>query len=76
MPKTELEQHIDFLLSAALRKCGSLEDAQDLAQKTLLSALTYQANGGVIEDMKAWKTMQSRVMNRSVCMQHSAEQPD
>jgi RNA polymerase sigma factor (sigma-70 family) len=54
MLKTELEQNIDFLLSAALHKCGNLEDAQDLAQETLLSALTFLSKGGVIEDMKAW----------------------
>lgn len=54
MPKTELEQNIDFLLSAALHKCGSLEDAEDLVQETLLSALTFLSKGGVIEDMKAW----------------------
>ena len=35
----ELEEHIEFLLSVALRKCGDPYDAEDLTQDTLLAAL-------------------------------------
>ena len=54
MQKHEIENHIDFLLSAALNKCGNLEDAQDLTQDTLLAALTYISNGNTIHDIKGW----------------------
>ena len=49
-----LENHTNFLLSAALYKCGNLEDAQDLTQDTLLAALNYIANGNIINDMRGW----------------------
>lgn len=52
---------IEFLLSAAIHKCESLEDAKDLAQETLLSALCHLSKGGEIRDMKAWLVT---VMNR------------
>jgi len=54
MPKHEIENHIDFLLSAALNKCKNLEDAQDLTQDTLLAALTYLSKGNAIHDIKGW----------------------
>ena len=43
-----------LLLSAALNKCGNLEDAQDLTQDTLLAALTYLSNGNPINDIRGW----------------------
>lgn len=50
----ELENQIDFLLSAAVRKCGNLEDAQDITQETMLSALIYISKGNVINDLRGW----------------------
>lgn len=41
-----LEGEIEYLLSAAERKCGNSHDAEDLVQETLLAALTYRAKGG------------------------------
>jgi len=54
MQKHEIENHINFLLSVALNKCGNLENAQDLTQDTLLAALTYISNGNTIHDIKGW----------------------
>ena len=54
MQNKELENQIDFLFSAALKKCGNLHDAEDLTQETLLCALAYTAKGNCIEDMRAW----------------------
>lgn len=50
----ELEQQIDFLMSAALQKCGNLQDAEELTQETLLSALNYMSQGNQIENMRGW----------------------
>lgn len=61
MQKNEIQKYLDFLLSAAIRKCGDLSDAEDLAQETILAALTYEFRGGKIDDPKAWLIM---VMNR------------
>lgn len=52
--KKELEQHLDFLLSAALRQCGNLTDAEDLASDTVLAVLTYLDRGGEIANMRAF----------------------
>ncbi|MEG0835948.1 MAG: RNA polymerase sigma factor [Christensenellaceae bacterium] len=57
----ELTREIDFLLSVALRKCENKEDAQDLTQETLLSALLYTAKGNKIDDLRGWLLT---VMNR------------
>lgn len=54
MQLKELEKQTEFLLLAALRKCGNLEDAQDITQDTLLAALTYLSNGNTISDMRGW----------------------
>ena len=54
MQKNEIENQIDFLLSAALNKCGNLEDARDLTQDTLLAALTYLSKGNSINDIRGW----------------------
>lgn len=56
-----LENQMDFLLSAALQKCGNIYDAEDLAQETLLAALSYLSKGNVIEDERSWLLT---VMNR------------
>ncbi len=61
MPNEEITNYIDFLLSAAMRKCDDLADAQDLVQETLLAALSYRKRGGVMKNSKAWLIS---VMNR------------
>lgn len=59
-----LEQKMDFLLSAALRKCKNLQDAEDLAQETMLAALSYEARGGRIRDIRPWLVS---VLDRKYC---------
>ncbi len=54
MQNKELENYIEFLLSAALQRCGNIYDAEDLTQETLLAALAYMAQGKDIQDVKAW----------------------
>ncbi|MBQ7291815.1 MAG: sigma-70 family RNA polymerase sigma factor [Clostridia bacterium] len=54
MQNDKIQNHLDFLLSAAMAKCGNLADAQDLTQETVLSALVYLEKGGVIENMRSW----------------------
>lgn len=45
------ENDMEFLFSAALRKSGSIEDAEDLTQEVLLAALRHP---GEIANRKAW----------------------
>lgn len=54
MPKNQIENEIEYVLSMALSKCGDIYAAQDLAQETLLSALVYLRNGGMIEHSRAF----------------------
>ena len=54
MQSKDLENYIEFLLSAALQRCGNIYDAEDLTQETLLAALSYMARGKDIQDVKAW----------------------
>lgn len=54
MQNGHLENHIEFLLSAALQKCGDIYMAEDLTQETFLAALSYMARGKEIQDVKAW----------------------
>lgn len=54
MLRKNIENYIEFLLSAALQKSGNIYDAEDLTQETLLAALSYMAGGKEISDMKAW----------------------
>ncbi|MBQ3598852.1 MAG: RNA polymerase sigma factor [Clostridia bacterium] len=54
MQNKQLESQIEFLLSAALKKCGNMQDAEDLTQETLLCALTYFSKGGEIKDLRGW----------------------
>ena len=49
-----IEEQMEFLLSAALRKCGNMDDAEDLTQETLLCALAFVKKGGVIKDIRGW----------------------
>ncbi len=60
MNKTDITEYADFLLNAAMCKCSDYADAQDLAQDTLLAALTAMKKGR-IENPGAWLTA---VLNR------------
>lgn len=60
----KIQDHMEFLLSAALRKCGNLQDAEDLAQETILAALLYEAKGKHIDKIRPWL---AAVMNRKYC---------
>lgn len=52
--ENEISNYTEYLFSAALKKCGSLEEAQDLTQEVLLAALAYLKRGGKIANMQAW----------------------
>lgn len=60
----KIEDHLEFLLSAALRKCGNLQDAEDLTQETFLAALLYEAKGKRIDNIRPWLVT---VLNRKFC---------
>ncbi|MBQ8164633.1 MAG: RNA polymerase sigma factor [Clostridia bacterium] len=61
MQSKNIENYIEFLLSAALQKCGNIYDAEDLTQETMLAALSYMSQEKNIQDIKAWLIV---VMNR------------
>ena len=48
---TNLEQHMNYLFSAALKKCGNFQDAEDLTSEVLLAALNCPKE---INDIKSW----------------------
>ncbi len=50
----ELEQQIDFVMSAAVLKCGDLTEAEELTQETLLAALVAFSQGRKIENIRGW----------------------
>lgn len=52
--KNEISNYLEDLFSAALKKSGSLEEAEDLTQEVLLAALAYQNRGGEITSMRPW----------------------
>ncbi|MDE7223058.1 MAG: RNA polymerase sigma factor [Acetatifactor sp.] len=60
----KIEEQLEFLLTAALRKCGNLQDAEDLVQETMLAALLYEAKGKHIDKIRPWL---AAVMNRKYC---------
>jgi RNA polymerase sigma factor (sigma-70 family) len=47
----DIENIMNYLFSAALKKCGNFEDAEDLTSEALLAALKYPNE---INDMKKW----------------------
>ena len=51
MDHARLTAHMDWLFRQALRLCGSTEEAQELTQETLLSALRSPASP---DDLRAW----------------------
>lgn len=38
----DIENIMNYLFSAALKKCGNFEDAEDLTSETLLAALNFR----------------------------------
>lgn len=51
MQINDIENIIEYLFSAALKKCENFEDAEDLTSETLLAALNCQTE---IKNMKKW----------------------
>lgn len=54
--KNEITKHVEYLFALALKKCGDVNDAEDLTQETLLAAFQYINRGGNISNMKYWLT--------------------
>ena len=50
----ELVKFMDFLMSAALQKCGNIQEAEELTQDTLLAALVCLSRGKTIENLQGW----------------------
>ncbi|MDF2699997.1 MAG: polymerase sigma factor, sigma-70 family [Haloplasmataceae bacterium] len=50
----EIEKYIDYLFGVALKKCGSIEDAEDLTQEVLLAAIRQVSDSNNIANVKAW----------------------
>ena len=61
MQNQKMEEYVDLLLAAAIKKCGNLADAEDLVQETFMSALKYLHDGNEVKD---WKAFLVTVMNR------------
>ena len=54
MTNDQIQSHIDFLLPRALQLSGNMEDARDLIQDVLLSALTAEEKGRPMQDPRSW----------------------
>lgn len=54
--ENEIIKYVEYLFAFALRKCGDVNDAEDLTQETLLAAFQYINRGGIIVNMKYWLT--------------------
>lgn len=50
MDKNNITEYADELMKVAVSKCDNLEDAKDLVQETLLTALTSISKGKVISE--------------------------
>ena len=46
--KNEIIKYAEYLFNLALKKCGDVNDAEDLTQDTLLAAFQYINRGGEI----------------------------
>ena len=51
MRLTEVQKYTEYLFNTALKKCGNISDAEDLAQEVLLVALQSTAE---ISNIKSW----------------------
>lgn len=47
----EIQKHTEYLFHAALRKCGNLQDAEDLTQEVMLAACICP---GEVADVRQW----------------------
>ncbi len=54
--ENEITKYVEYLFALALKKCGDVNDAEDLTQETLLAAFQYTDRGGTISNMKYWLT--------------------
>lgn len=54
MQLPEIQKHTEYLFRVALKKCGNLNDAEDLTQEVLLAALQYSKE---ISDIRSWLSM-------------------
>ena len=54
--ENEITKYVEYLFALALKKCGDVNDAEDLTQETLLAAFQYTNRGGSISNMKYWLT--------------------
>ena len=54
--KNEIIKYTEYLFALALKKCGDVNDAEDLTQETLLAAIQFGSGGGIIDNMKYWLT--------------------
>lgn len=50
----KLEDQIDFLMAAAMQKCGNVSEAEELTQETLLAALIARSQGKEINNLQGW----------------------
>lgn len=39
--ENEITKYVEYLFALALKKCGDVNDAEDLTQETLLAAFQY-----------------------------------
>lgn len=54
--ENEIIKYAEYLFALALKKCGDVNDAEDLTQETLLAAFQYVKRGETISNMKYWLT--------------------
>lgn len=54
MKYKEIENQMEFLMRAALQKCGNLQEAEDLCQEVLLAICEQFAKGKEIADIRGW----------------------
>ncbi len=54
--ENEITKYAEYLFALALKKCGDVNDAEDLTQETLLATFQYINRGGNISNMKYWLT--------------------
>ena len=47
----EIQKYAEYLFRIALKKCGDINDAEDLTQEVLLTYLNYR---GEISNIKSW----------------------
>lgn len=54
--ENETIKYAEYLFALALKRCGDVNDAEDLTQETLLAAFQFINRGGSISNMKYWLT--------------------